>query len=171
MQSEDNSRRVQHDDPENEAGCSQYHLRFDPRASTLDVPPPPWDVLRPRLSPCLPACFFGGSVLPSTCVHSFERPVVPALRCFRLHFSLNILILFGHHVLSPLENELISIYDLRLRFCVDMPGFWKAKKKSETLKCNMKGRLRFSHERQIPGWVSAAPSVEAPWGYHAASCP
>ena len=37
---------------------SQYNLKFDPGASTLDVPPPPWEAQRPpgvEMSSCTPA--------------------------------------------------------------------------------------------------------------------
>ena len=65
-------------------------------------------------------CRFGGSVFPSAtlsaCVH---RQLSVA---FRLHFSFHVLILFGHLVHNTLENELFSIYDLRLQFCLDMPS-------------------------------------------------
>ena len=41
---------------------------------------------------------------------------------FRLHFSFHVLILFGHHVLNTLENELISIFFFDFRFCLDTPS-------------------------------------------------
>ena len=59
---------------------SQYNLKFDPAASTLDPPPPPWGGQRPpgvEMSSCMPAALV--DVLPSarlsSCVRSFERPV------------------------------------------------------------------------------------------------
>ena len=60
---------------------SQYNLNFDPEASTLDAPQPPWEAQRPpgvEMWPCMSAAP-GASVLPSArlsaSVHSFERPV------------------------------------------------------------------------------------------------
>ena len=75
------------------------------------------------------ACCSGGSVLPrvrlTACVHRFERPVgcnsPLCFTWFRPHFSFSRLILFGHLFQNTLENELISTYDLRLRFRLDMP--------------------------------------------------
>ena len=71
------------------------------------------------------ACCSGGSMLPATLsasVHGVERPRrLQFAHVFRMHFFFHVLILFGHYVQNTLENELISIYDLRFRFCLDMP--------------------------------------------------
>ena len=61
-QSEDISRTIQHDVLENEIANSfsvlGHNLTFDPGASTLGAPPPPWEAQRPprvEMSSCTPA--------------------------------------------------------------------------------------------------------------------
>ena len=47
---------------------SQYNLKFDPGASTLGAPPPPWEAQWPPgvgMSSCMPTYCSGGFVLPS----------------------------------------------------------------------------------------------------------
>ena len=71
---------------------SQFKLKFDPGASTLDALPPPWEAQRPpgvELSPCLPAALVDLYCRALDYRHVYivlNGPSVAALRCFSLKF-------------------------------------------------------------------------------------
>ena len=63
------------------------------------------------------ACCSGGSVLPSArlsaCVHGFERPPgCSSPMFFRLHFSVHVLILFGHRVQNTRKRNQYGVCEV-----------------------------------------------------------
>ena len=73
-QSEDNSRIIEHKMPSRMRleVRSQYNLKFDPGASTLGAPPPPWEAQRPpgvEMSPGMPATLVDLSWRALDCRH------------------------------------------------------------------------------------------------------
>ena len=106
---------------------SQDYLKFDPGASTLDKPPPPWEAQRrPRIE--LPSvafsCFCGGSVMPSArllacmCAQFRTGQVGCALRCFSPGFLFSLFDSVWRPWLFFIDIEMNSVFDCAFLFCL-----------------------------------------------------
>ena len=97
-------------------------LKFDPGASTLDAPTPPWGAQRPpgvELPSCLLAALADLCCRALDCRHMYmvlNGPQVAALRCFPPAFLFSHFFLFGNLVYNTLAEKRHFLFTITILF-------------------------------------------------------
>ena len=102
---------------------SQYNLKFDPGASTLNAPPPPWEAQRPpgvEMSSCLPAALVYLCCQALDCRHVYVHSFEGSIGCSSPMFPAVFLFSRFDYVWTTRPKHSRNRIDLDLRFTISM---------------------------------------------------